>query len=119
MALSVAVFVGESQKWIPDLVEKAKTLRVGPGLEDLDLGPVISLESKQRIDGILSRADNVILDGSNYTHPEHPNGNFVKPTIIDHVTRDMECYKEEVFGPVLCVMRADTYEEALEIINSN
>ncbi len=119
MALSVAVFVGESQKWIPDLVKKVKTLKLGSGLENLDLGPVISKEAKVKIDRIVSNSKNVILDGSNYVHPKYPNGNFVKPSIIDHVTADMECYQEEIFGPVLCIMRADSYEEALKIINDS
>lgn len=88
-------------------------------MDNLDLGPVISQDAKKKIDGIVNRAENVILDGSNYVHPEYPEGNFVKPSIIDNVTADMECYQEEIFGPVLCVMRADTYEEALKIINDS
>ena len=59
------------------------------------------------------------MDGTTYEHSEHKNGYFLGPTIIDNVTPEMECYKEEIFGPVLCVMRADTFEQALDIINNS
>lgn len=52
----------------------------------------------------------MVLDGSRYTHPQYPKGNFVAPTIIDNVTPDMECYKEEIFGPVLVCVHVDTLQ---------
>lgn len=123
MALSVAIFVGESQKFIPEFVEKAKSLKISIGTENPDLGPVISEESKQNIQKIVKNARSegaeIILDGSHFTHPIYKDGYFVGPTIIDKVTPKMECYKEEIFGPVLCIIRCDNYKEALDLINSN
>lgn len=60
-----------------------------------------------------------MLDGSDYKHPDFPKGNFVAPTIIDDVTADMTCYKEEIFGPVLICVRVKTLQEGIEFINKN
>ncbi|XP_022899968.1 probable methylmalonate-semialdehyde/malonate-semialdehyde dehydrogenase [acylating], mitochondrial [Onthophagus taurus] len=124
MALSVAIMVGEAQKWIPDLVEKAKQLKVSAGHEPgTDVGPVISRESKKRIEYLIEsgikQGAQCPLDGRNVKVPGYPNGNFVGPTLLTNVLPTQECYKEEIFGPVLCVMNASTMEEAIEIINKN
>ncbi|CAD5211570.1 unnamed protein product [Bursaphelenchus okinawaensis] len=124
MALSTAVFVGESRKWIPDLVEKARKLKVGPGWKpDSDIGPVISKASKQRILGLIESARKegaqVPLDGSDCSVSGFENGNFVGATLITGVTPKMECYKEEIFGPVLVVLEAETLDEAIDLINKN
>ncbi|CAG9854898.1 unnamed protein product [Phyllotreta striolata] len=124
MALSVAVLVGEAKNWIPDLVEKAKKLKVTAGHEPgADLGPVISKESKQRIlqlvESGIKEGAKCPLDGRNIKVEKYPNGNFVGPTILTDVSPSHTCYKEEIFGPVLCVMTADTLEEAIDLINSN
>lgn len=123
MALSVAIFVGESQKWIEDVIEKAQTLKISIGTENPDLGPLISREQKERITKIIHNAKkegaSVRLDGTNFVHPTYKNGYFIGPTLIDNVTTSMECYNEEIFGPVLCVIRANSFEEALKIINDN
>ncbi|XP_065870144.1 methylmalonate-semialdehyde dehydrogenase [acylating], mitochondrial isoform X5 [Euphorbia lathyris] len=97
MALSTVVFVGDSQSWESKLVQLAKGLKVNAGTEpDADLGPVISKQV-----------------------PGYEQGNFVGPTILSGVTADMECYKEEIFGPVLLCMQADSFEEAIHIVNNN
>lgn len=124
MALSTAVFVGESCKWIPDLVEKARKLKVGPGWKpDTDIGPVISAASKQRILGLIESAKKqgaqVPLDGSNITVNGFENGNFVGATVISGVKPNMDCYKEEIFGPVLVILEAETLDEAIDLINKN
>lgn len=124
MALSTAVFVGEAKKWIPDLVEKAKKLKVNAGHEpDADLGPLISPQAKKRVcDLIQSGVDQgaeLLLDGRNIRVPGYENGNFVGPTILHKVRPDMECYTQEIFGPVLVSMEVDTLDEAVEIINKN
>ena len=62
---------------------------------------------------------NVILDGSDYVHPDYPKGNFVAPTIIDNVSADMTCYKEEIFGPVLVCVHVKTLQEGIDFINKN
>lgn len=124
MAISVCILVGESQKWIPDLVKKAQELKVNAGHEPgTDLGPVISPQAKQRILDLVAagikQGANIALDGRNIKVEKYPNGNFVGPTILTDVTVDQDCYKEEIFGPVLSVMSADTLEDAIKIINSN
>lgn len=124
MALSVVILVGESQKWIPDLVEKAKQLKVNAGHEPgTDVGPVISPQAKERIlqliDAGIKQGAKCPLDGRNIKVDKYPNGNFVGPTVLTEVLPSYDCYKEEIFGPVLSVISADTLEEAISIINSN
>ncbi|RXW19525.1 hypothetical protein EST38_g6326 [Candolleomyces aberdarensis] len=123
MAISVALLVGEAQSWLPELVERASKLSVNGGFESgADLGPVISPAAKARVTGLISSVEEdggkVLLDGRNITVPGYPDGNFVGPTIIEAGT-NMRCYQEEIFGPVLVVLRAETLDDALEIINSN
>jgi malonate-semialdehyde dehydrogenase (acetylating)/methylmalonate-semialdehyde dehydrogenase len=124
MALSTAVFVGKSKEWLPELVSKAKKLKVTAGWEPgADLGPVISPQSKKRIcdlveSGVKEGAQ-LILDGRNIKVPGYEKGNFVGPTILTDVKPNMKCYTEEIFGPVLCVLTADTLDEAIELINKN
>ncbi|GMP38830.1 hypothetical protein CsSME_00009948 [Camellia sinensis var. sinensis] len=124
MALSTVVLVGGSKSWEDKLVERAKALKLSAGMEpDADLGPVISKQAKERIykliqSGIESGA-RLLLDGRNIRVPGYEQGNFIGPTILSDVTPDMECYKEEIFGPVLLCMKADSLEEAINIVNKN
>ncbi|RMW95439.1 CoA-acylating methylmalonate-semialdehyde dehydrogenase [Allofranklinella schreckenbergeri] len=124
MALPVVVLVGEAQKWLPELVEKAKTLKVSAGTEQgADLGPVISCAALSRIEGLIERgvADGakLELDGRKPKVPGFEKGNFVGPTIFSGVKPGMAIYDQEIFGPVLCVVEAATLEEAIEFINAN
>ncbi|KIP11418.1 hypothetical protein PHLGIDRAFT_83453 [Phlebiopsis gigantea 11061_1 CR5-6] len=123
MAVSVAVLVGNAQQWLPELVERAKNLKVNQGFEDgADLGPVISPAAKSRIEGLIASATEqggkIILDGRGVEVPGYAEGNWVGPTIIE-ATTDMRCYKEEIFGPVLIVVPADTLDDAIDIVNAN
>ncbi|KAI0375415.1 methylmalonate-semialdehyde dehydrogenase [Pilatotrama ljubarskyi] len=123
MAISVAVLVGPTHAWIPELVERAKKLKVNQGFEQgADLGPVISQAAKQRITSLIASAEEeggiIALDGRGYQVPEYPDGNWVGPTVIE-ATTTMRCYREEIFGPVLIVLKADTLDDALAIINEN
>ncbi|KRT86151.1 hypothetical protein AMK59_662 [Oryctes borbonicus] len=124
MALSVAIMVGEAKNWIPDLVARARLLKVSAGHEPgADLGPVISKEARKRVEtliesGIKAGAE-CPLDGRNIKVDKYPNGNFVGPTILTGVQSSYECYKEEIFGPVLTIMYADTLDDAIKITNSN
>ncbi|EGO05182.1 hypothetical protein SERLA73DRAFT_118737 [Serpula lacrymans var. lacrymans S7.3] len=123
MAISVAVLVGTAQSWLPELAERAKALKVNGGFEKgADLGPLISPAAKQRVTGLISSVEEeggkILLDGRNVVVPGYPNGNFIGPTIVEAVTT-MKCYKEEIFGPVLVVLTADTLDDALDIINAN
>lgn len=123
MALSTAVFVGDADKWIPELKERAAKLMPGPGKDGSDLGPMISPEARQRAIDIITSAEKegatIELDGRNQTVEGHPNGFWLGPTIITGVTPEMTCYKEEIFGPVLIVMKADSLDQAINYINTN
>lgn len=123
MALSVAIFVGESRKWIPELIERAKGLKVSGGFEEgADLGPVISPQARERIESLIGSVEKeggkILLDGRGHVVPEYPNGNFVGPTIVE-VDTNMSAYKNEIFGPVLNIISAETMDEAIDIINAN
>lgn len=124
MALSTVVFVGGISLWEDKLVERAKALKVNAGTEpDVDLGPVISKQAKEQICRLIQTAvesgAKLVLDGRNIVVPGYERGNFIGPTILSDVTADMECYKEEIFGPVLLCMQADSIEEAINIVNKN
>ncbi len=124
MALPVVVLVGEAQSWLPELAEKAKTLKINAGVEEgTDIGPVVSCAALDRISGLiamgLEEGAELVLDGRNPEVPAYAKGNFVGPTIFSGVTPEMAIYKEEIFGPVLCVMAADTLDDAIELINAN
>ncbi|WP_298773528.1 CoA-acylating methylmalonate-semialdehyde dehydrogenase [uncultured Shewanella sp.] len=124
MALSVAVFVGEAKSWIPEL--KAAIAKVKPGLWDdkeAGYGPLISPAAKARVidligQGIEEGAE-CLLDGRDFSVPGFESGNWVGPTLFDNVTQDMAIYKEEIFGPVLACMHADSLEDAIEIVNAS
>eukprot|EP00887_Chlorella_sp_A99_P004270 scaffold15.g4270.t1 len=124
MAISAAVFVGGMGKYKEALAEKAASLKVSAGWEPgADLGPVISPEALARIErlvesGVQEGAE-LVLDGRGIKVPGYPNGNFVGPTVLAGVTPAMECYQEEIFGPVLVCLEADSLEEAVQIINTN
>jgi malonate-semialdehyde dehydrogenase (acetylating)/methylmalonate-semialdehyde dehydrogenase len=124
MAVTTAVLVGEAQKWIPDLVAKAKTLKVNAGKEQgADLGPLISCAAKSRVESLIERgvADGakLELDGRNPQIAGYDKGNFVGPTIFSGVKPGMAIYDQEIFGPVLCLVAADTLDGAIDFINSN
>ncbi|KAH0620509.1 hypothetical protein JD844_021038 [Phrynosoma platyrhinos] len=124
MALSTAILVGEAKNWLPELVERTKKLRVNAGDQPgADLGPLISPQAKERvcqlIDSGTKEGASILLDGRNIKVKGFENGNFVGPTILAKVKPNMTCYKEEIFGPVLVVLEADSLDEAIEIINKN
>ncbi|KAI0348521.1 methylmalonate-semialdehyde dehydrogenase [Trametopsis cervina] len=123
MAISVAVLVGNAQSWVPELVERAKKLKVNQGFEQgADIGPVISPRAKERINGLIASVEEeggrILLDGRGYEVPGYPDGNWVGPTVVE-ATTTMRAYTEEIFGPVLVVIPADTLDDALAIINAN
>ncbi len=124
MALPVVMLVGEAQKWLPDLVAKAKTLKVSGGTEKgTDVGPVISCAALARIEGLIERgiADGATLelDGRKPQVAGYEKGNFVGPTIFSGVKPGMAIYDQEIFGPVLSVVAAKDLDEAIEFINAN
>ena len=125
MAISVAVAVGDAAEGlVAKLKERAEAVKVANGMEpDADMGPVITPQSKARLQKIVGEAQDdgaaLVVDGRDLVVKDHENGFFVGPTVIDHVRREMSAYREEIFGPVLAVVRVASIDEALEIINSN
>jgi malonate-semialdehyde dehydrogenase (acetylating) / methylmalonate-semialdehyde dehydrogenase len=127
MAGSVVVAVGEAHdRLMPALVEATERLSLGDGLDEaVDVGPVVSCAARDRITGWIDRAvaDGAILsvDGrASALEGAHPDGaSFVGPTILDDVARDAPIVGEEVFGPVLTVVRADSLDDAIEIVNAS
>jgi malonate-semialdehyde dehydrogenase (acetylating)/methylmalonate-semialdehyde dehydrogenase len=124
MALSVVVLVGQAQTWLDDLVAKAQTLKVSAGhVAGTDVGPVISCAAKARVEGLIAQGvaegARLVLDGRAPQVEGFAQGNFVAPTIFADVQPNMQIYQQEVFGPVLCVMHADTLDEAIALINAN
>lgn len=124
MALTTAVFVGESQEWIPELVQLAQKLKVNCGSQpEADFGPVISPSAKERIHSLIQsgvdEGATLLLDGRSVKVNNYEKGNFVAPTILSDVKPSMKCYKEEIFGPVLLILKVNTLDEAIELINKN
>ncbi len=118
MAASAMVAVGSVDHIIAALVQEAA--KIVPGK---NLGAVITRQAQQRIERYITEAEQqgakVLLDGRNATVPGHEGGYYVGPTIIDHVTPDMAIAREEIFGPVLAIIRSQTVDEALAIENAN
>ncbi|WP_175941875.1 CoA-acylating methylmalonate-semialdehyde dehydrogenase [Caballeronia sp. BCC1704] len=124
MATSVVVLVGASKDWLPDLVERARSLKVNAGTEPgADLGPVVSRAAKERILGMIAKGveegATLALDGRDITVTGYENGNFIGPTIFSDVSTDMAIYQTEIFGPVLCVLEAATLDDAIALVNRN
>ena len=124
MSLSVVILVGKAQSWVPDIAEKMKQVKIGNGIENkIELGPVISKQSKERILNIINlhekEGGKVYLDGRKTKVENYENGNFIGPTILTEGSLDGIAYKEELFGPVLLIINAKSLEEAMEIINKS
>jgi malonate-semialdehyde dehydrogenase (acetylating) / methylmalonate-semialdehyde dehydrogenase len=124
MATSVVVLVGSSKEWLPELVAKAKTLKVNAGHEaGTDIGPVVSRAAKERVLGLIDagvkEGATLALDGRGVGVPGYEAGNFIGPTVFSDVSVEMDVYKTEIFGPVLCVMTVPTLDDAIALVNSN
>lgn len=118
MALSTVVLVGDTYEWLDDIVDKAKKLMIGPGWEEgVDLGPLISADSKKRVESIISKSieqgAECLLDGRGHEGP----GNFVGPTVLVVPDTDNIAYTEEIFGPVLVCLKAGSLEAAVDLVN--
>lgn len=123
MALPVAVPVGKktADAFIERMIPRIKDLTIAPPMEDKDMGPLVSGEHLAKVKayvdiGIKEGAD-LLVDGRDFTMTAkgYEQGHFMAGCLFDNVTTDMRIYKEEIFGPVLCVVRADSYEEAIEL----
>jgi malonate-semialdehyde dehydrogenase (acetylating)/methylmalonate-semialdehyde dehydrogenase len=125
LAVSVAVAVGEAQKTFRDAIaQAAASLRVGFGLEpEVQMGPVITRESKSRVEGLIERGAKegaqLVVDGRHPRIANYEAGNFVKPTILDRVAPDSELAHTEIFGPVLSLVPANSVDEAIEFLSKS
>jgi malonate-semialdehyde dehydrogenase (acetylating)/methylmalonate-semialdehyde dehydrogenase len=124
MAISVAVPVGEktANTLVEALAPRIRALKVGPAADpESEMGPVITAAAKQRIEGLIAQGvqegADLVVDGRGLTLQGYERGYFLGGSLFDRVTRDMTIYQTEIFGPVLCVVRADGYEEAAELVN--
>lgn len=122
MAVSVVVAVGSiADELVTKIADRTRALNVGRyDNPDADMGPVITKESLERITSFVAEAEQhggtLVVDGRDWSFDE---GYFIGPTIIDHVRPGMPAYDQEIFGPVLCIARVDTYDEAVALINAN
>ncbi len=124
MAVSAVVVVGDAQPLIDAIAERARALVTGPGTDPAsDMGPLITQTHRDRVAGYvdLALADgaDVVVDGRDLVVPGGDNGFFFGPTLVDNVTPDMAVYRDEIFGPVLSVLRVDTLDDAIELVNAN
>jgi malonate-semialdehyde dehydrogenase (acetylating) / methylmalonate-semialdehyde dehydrogenase len=125
MAISVAVAVGDvADELVASLATRVRALRVGEGHQaDAEMGPVITRMAQQRIEGLIGRGIEegalAVVDGRGLRVPGHEDGFFVGGTLLDGVTPEMSVYREEIFGPVLCVVRVPDIAEAVKLINDH
>ncbi len=125
MAISVAVAVGDgAEAAISRVAELASKIKVSDGMDPAaDMGPLITPQAKERVQRIIGEAQEqgaaLVLDGRDLLVPGHEGGYFVGPTIVDRVKTEMSAYGEEIFGPVLVVVRVESLQEGIELINAN
>ncbi|OED41400.1 methylmalonate-semialdehyde dehydrogenase (acylating) [Endozoicomonas sp. (ex Bugula neritina AB1)] len=124
MAISVAIFVGDSKEWIGELKEQLTTVKPGAWNDDsAGYGPLISQAAKERVTQLIQQGKeegaNCLLDGTDCTVEGLPDGNWIGPTMFTDVTASMSIYQEEIFGPVLCCVTVDSLTDAIELINAN
>jgi malonate-semialdehyde dehydrogenase (acetylating)/methylmalonate-semialdehyde dehydrogenase len=125
MAISAVVAVGEAaDPLIERLAKRARKVATGPGdAPQSEMGPVITCAARDRITGLIDRGiaegASLVVDGRKPVIDGYPNGFFVGPTLFDSVTPAMTIYREEIFGPVLCVLRVDSLNDAIAMINAN
>jgi malonate-semialdehyde dehydrogenase (acetylating)/methylmalonate-semialdehyde dehydrogenase len=125
MAISAVVAVGDAgDALVANLKQKANEITVGPGRDATsEMGPVVTPEARDRIVGYVDRGEQagatLVVDGRGLVVDHHEDGFFVGPCLFDHVTTDMDIYTDEIFGPVLVILRADSYAEAIDIVNAN
>ena len=127
MAVSVAVAVGDAADGLVEILErKAREIKVGPGdTPGTDMGPLVTKAAQERVENAVGTAAvqgaTVVVDGRGLKldDPTYTDGFFTGPSLLDHVTTAMDAYKEELFGPVLAIVRADTLDEAIALVNAN
>jgi malonate-semialdehyde dehydrogenase (acetylating)/methylmalonate-semialdehyde dehydrogenase len=125
MAISAIVAVGAIADPLVDaLAQRARTLKIGPGqAEGMDMGPLVTESHRDKVKGYVdagvAQGATLVVDGRGHVVPEHEKGFFLGPTLFDRVTPAMTVYQDEIFGPVLVVVRVETLDEAIALINRN
>ena len=125
MAISVGVVVGDiADQLVARLVERTMELKIGNGIvNEPDMGPLVTGAHLEKVKGYIekgvSEGASLIVDGRNISVAGHENGFFIGGCLFDHVTPDMTIYKEEIFGPVLSIVRVDDFESAVQLINAH
>jgi len=123
MAISVAVAVGHvADELVSRLAERVRALKIGSGNDaGAEMGPLVSRQHQERVRGYVdsgvAAGASLVVDGRAYRHPAGDAGFFLGGSLFDHVTPDMTIYREEIFGPVLCVVRVADFSQAVELIN--
>ncbi|MGB3481926.1 MAG: CoA-acylating methylmalonate-semialdehyde dehydrogenase [Mycobacterium sp.] len=124
MAISAAVAVGPiADELVAKIAERAHTLKTGDGTKDSDMGPLVTKAHRDKVASYVDAGEaagaTIVVDGRNPAVDGAADGFWLGPTLIDNVTPEMSVYTDEIFGPVLSVVRVNTYDEALELINNN
>jgi malonate-semialdehyde dehydrogenase (acetylating)/methylmalonate-semialdehyde dehydrogenase len=124
MAISACVAVGPiADELVTKIAERAMTIKTGDGTRDADMGPLVTKVHRDKVASYIDAGEadgaTLVLDGRNVDPDGGPDGFWLGPTLLDHVTPQMSVYTDEIFGPVLSVVRVESYDEALELINSN
>jgi malonate-semialdehyde dehydrogenase (acetylating)/methylmalonate-semialdehyde dehydrogenase len=125
MAQSLVIAVGDSgDRLLPLMKERIAKLKIGPGVDQgMDMGPIYSAEHRESIikwiDKGVAEGAELVHDGRPFRHPKNPDGFFLGVTLFDHVKPGMSIYQEEIFGPVLGMVRVATFDEALALINGH
>ena len=125
MAISVLVAVGDAaDRLLPKIRERIRKLKVAPGLEPgAEMGPLVTKEHHARVVGYVEKGQaegaQLLEDGRSTRVPGHEAGFFLGPCLFDRVRPEMAIYKDEIFGPVLSVVRAASYDEAMALVNGN
>jgi malonate-semialdehyde dehydrogenase (acetylating)/methylmalonate-semialdehyde dehydrogenase len=124
MAVSACVAVGPiADELVGKIADRAKGLKTGDGTRDADMGPLVTKAHRDRVASYVDAGEadgaTIVVDGRGVSADGGEDGFWLGPTLIDHVTPEMSVYTDEIFGPVLSVVRVDTYDEALALINAN
>ncbi|MCB5282759.1 CoA-acylating methylmalonate-semialdehyde dehydrogenase [Arthrobacter sp. AL08] len=124
MAISALLAVGGiADELVAKIAERTRPLRTGDGMRGCDMGPLVTAVHRDKVAGYIDAGEaagaTVVVDGRQVAPDSEGDGFFVGPTLFDNVTPDMSIYQDEIFGPVLSVVRVDSYEQALELINTN
>uniref|UniRef100_UPI00037E1D91 aldehyde dehydrogenase family protein n=1 Tax=Rhodococcus sp. DK17 TaxID=186196 RepID=UPI00037E1D91 len=124
MAISALVAVGDiADELVAKIKDRTDTLKIGDGTRDSDMGPLVTKVHRDKVASYIDAGENdgatIVVDGRTVQANGGADGFWLGPTLIDHVTTDMSVYTDEIFGPVLSVIRVGSYDDALELVNSS